>query len=158
MENKNKTVVASVVLAGASLLAILNTWEGNEYEVYNDIVGVPTVCQGITGKQVVAGKTYTPAECADLNAKAAAAHGAGFLACVDPDVQRRLKQNQYDAFASWTYNVGITAACKSTAVKKLNAGDTPAACGELLKWNKAGGKVVKGLDNRRRAEYALCIQ
>jgi len=40
--------------------------------------------------------------------------------------------------------------------RHLNAGNIPSACNALLMWNKAGGRVVKGLDNRRKQERALC--
>lgn len=56
------------------------------------------------------------------------------------------------------YNIGVKAACGSTLVRKLNAGDLAGACRELPKWNKAGGKVVKGLTNRRNAEMAGCLK
>ena len=61
------------------------------------------------------------------------------------------------AFVSWIYNVGEGNARKSTLVKKVIAGDFIGACDELLKWNKAGGKVVKGLANRRIDERELCL-
>jgi lysozyme len=53
--------------------------------------------------------------------------------------------------------VGTGAACKSTIVKMVNRGETLAACDQLLRWTKAGGKVVEGLVNRRNAERNLCI-
>ena len=41
--------------------------------------------------------------------------------------------------------------------RRAMAGDLPGACDALLMWNKAGGKVVKGLTKRREAERALCL-
>jgi GH24 family phage-related lysozyme (muramidase) len=61
------------------------------------------------------------------------------------------------AFVSWTYNVGVGAACKSTLVRKANAGDLVGACNELPRWNKAGGRTIKGLTNRRISERAMCL-
>lgn len=66
-----------------------------------------------------------------------------------------LNDNQFDALVSWCYNVGPGAVAKSTLVRKLNAGDYAAVPSELAKWNKAGGKVLKGLTRRRAAEAAL---
>ena len=151
--NKATAAKGGVAIAGAGLMAFLLLWEGNEYEVYNDIVGIPTVCMGITGKDVVSGKTYSPEECEKLNREAVLTHGEEFLKCVNVP----LAQHQYDAFASWTFNVGARAACRSTLVKKLNAGDYQGACFELLKWNKAGGREIQGLTNRRKAEYKMCM-
>ncbi len=61
------------------------------------------------------------------------------------------------ALASFGYNAGITAMTNSTMVKKLNRGDASGACDELRRWIKAGGKVWKGLVNRREVERELCL-
>lgn len=78
-----------------------------------------------------------------------------------------LSQAQYDALASFTFNVGGGALLGSTLLKKVNAGDfgtftrTPegieatGACAEFLKWNHAGGKVLAGLTVRRQAEAEM---
>ncbi len=65
------------------------------------------------------------------------------------------------AFTSWAYNVGTGgAACRSTLVRLANADDLRGACNQLPRWNRAGGgKVVRGLSNRRGgAERALCLE
>jgi len=62
------------------------------------------------------------------------------------------------ALVSWTYNVGAGAACKSTLVRKANAGDLVGACNEPPRWNRGGGRVIHGLSNRRGAERAMCHQ
>lgn len=63
------------------------------------------------------------------------------------------------AIGSWTFNVGIGAACNSTLVRKINEGAEPEEwCRELLKWNRAGGKVIPGLARRRQAEYRECVK
>ena len=57
------------------------------------------------------------------------------------------------------YNVGVGAVCKSTMMRKVNAGDYRGACDELMKWVKAGGRTWKGLVNRRAdSKRALCLQ
>lgn len=71
-------------------------------------------------------------------------------------VKAPLLQREYDAYTQFSYNVGISAFCSSTLVKKLNARDYVGACAELSRWNKAGGRVVKGLTVRRAKERALC--
>lgn len=152
MNQKNKWLLGS--LAGASLLASVAMWEGTEYKPYYDIVGVLTVCNGYTGPDIIPGKTYGKEECDALLRKEVTEHGIGVLKCTAVP----LNQNQYDAFASFAYNVGVGAYCKSTLVRKLNAGDYQGACDELLRWNRAGGKVVRGLTRRREAERALCLK
>lgn len=152
MNQANKWLLGS--LAGASLVASVAMWEGTEYEPYYDIVGVLTVCNGYTGPDIIPGKTYGKEECDMLLKKELTEHGMGVLKCTKVP----LNQNQYDAFASFTYNVGVGAYCKSTLLRKLNSGDYTGACNELLRWNKAGGKEVRGLTRRREAERALCLK
>jgi lysozyme len=74
---------------------------------------------------------------------------------VSKAVKAPLTDNQFDALVSWCYNVGPGAVAKSTLVRKLNAGDYASVPSELAKWNKAGGKTLKGLTRRRAAEAAL---
>lgn len=152
MNPANKWLLAS--LAGSSLLVSTAYWEGTEYKPYKDIVGVVTVCNGYTGPDIVPGKTYSKTECDSLLKRELTVHGMGVLKCT----QVPLNQNQYDAYASFTYNVGVGAYCKSTLLKKLNAGNYTAACNELLRWDKAGGKAVRGLTRRRVAERELCLK
>jgi len=73
-------------------------------------------------------------------------------ACIDVEMH----QYEWDAIVSWAYNVGPSAACKSTLVKKLKAGDYEGACAELLRWDQFQGKTLLGLTKRRQAEYQQC--
>jgi lysozyme len=77
-------------------------------------------------------------------------HLRGVAKCI----HQPLKQNEWVAIGSWTYNVGVGAACNSTLVRKINAG-VP-WCAELLKWDRAGGRKVRGLTRRRQAEFEVC--
>jgi hypothetical protein len=54
--------------------------------------------------------------------------------------------------------VGSAGFCGSSAARRLNAGDYRGACDGLLSWNRAQGRVVKGLVNRRNAERNLCLE
>lgn len=148
----NKKVGAGLVLASASLLAILEVDEGFRATPYRDTGGVWTVCQGITGKEVVLGKTYSKSECRELFEKHIVIAGKGVIACTKVP----LKQHQYDAFVRFTYNVGVSAFCNSTLARKLNAGDYAGACNQLNRWVYVRGEKVKGLVNRRRSEYQMC--
>ncbi len=69
----------------------------------------------------------------------------------------RLYQYEYDAYVSFSYNVGSSNFCNSTLVKKLNAKDYEGACKELLRWDRAKGRVVPGLTVRRKKEYEQCL-
>lgn len=155
MSIKARVIAGGAVLVSSSLVAFVAHWEGTEYTPYKDVVGVWTVCEGITGKHVIPNKTYTRAECNALLSGELEKHGRGLLECVKVP----MPQHRYEALASWTYNVGVGAACGSTLVRRLNSGESQIpVCRELLRWNRAGGKEVQGLTNRRQAEFNLCRQ
>jgi lysozyme len=66
-----------------------------------------------------------------------------------------LSQNQFDALVSWVYNLGGGNLKASTLLKVLNSGDFNGVPAQLMRWNKAGGKVLEGLTRRRQAEADL---
>lgn len=157
-------VVSSTLIGSAGL------WEGTRYYAYYDIVGVPTVCQGYTGKGIIFGKKYSPEECNAYTRTELRKHGEGVLACINVPI----KEHEYNAYTLFAYNVGVAGFCGSRAVKILNAGDHIGACNALLYgpqhgkrdkdgnvitqlvWVYAGGKYVKGLENRRKYEVEMC--
>ncbi len=139
---------ASVI---AAIVAFVQPWEGRRYVAYQDIVGVWTICDGHT-KGVKAGDIADDAQCDAMAAQDVAEHNAGIRQCIT----RPMPQNVEIAFTSLAFNVGVGAFCGSTALRKYNAGDDAGACEAMNLWNKAGGRVIKGLVNRRAAESALC--
>ena len=68
-----------------------------------------------------------------------------------------INQNQFDALVSFAYNLGVKNLQNSTLIKKINLGNIPGASLEFVKWVYAGGKVVKGLQNRREKERLLFL-
>ena len=68
-----------------------------------------------------------------------------------------LTQGMFDALVSFSFNVGLGTLQRSTLRQKLNRGDKEAAAEELLKYCMAGGKILKGLQNRRIDERALFL-
>lgn len=80
-----------------------------------------------------------------------------FLSAIARCVTVPLTQNEFNAYVSLAYNIGAAAFCKSTLVKKLNTKDYAGACSEILRWKYSNGRVVKGLENRRLAEYKICM-
>jgi lysozyme len=66
-------------------------------------------------------------------------------------------QCHLDALVSFAFNVGLGNLQSSTLRMKYNRGDYEGAADEFLKWNKAGGKVLRGLERRREAERALFL-
>ncbi|ALX97252.1 lysozyme [Serratia fonticola] len=138
--------IAAVMLGGQGGL------EGREYTPYRDVVGVLTVCDGHTGKDIIPGKRYTDRECDALLNSDLRIVAAG----VDPYIRSDISNTQRAAIYSFAYNVGVTAFRNSTMLKKINAGDQKGACDELRRWTYAGGKQWKGLMNRRAIEHEVC--
>jgi lysozyme len=68
-----------------------------------------------------------------------------------------LTDYQEAAFTSLVYNIGVGNWRNSTALKLLNSKQYEAACRQLPRWNKAGGKVYRGLTNRRLQELEVCL-
>jgi lysozyme len=78
---------------------------------------------------------------------------AKFEKCVNECVVPEIEQNKFDALVSFAYNLGCGSIKKSTLLKKVNANkDDLSIAKEFLRWNKAGGKVLRGLTKRRTDE------
>ena len=115
-----------------------------------------TIGWGATGKGLAQGErigpdsVWTQKDCdlrfaSDLKAYAAeVAHAIG---------DTPTTQSQFDALVSFHYNTGAIG--RATLTRKHKAGDYKGAAAEFKRWNKAGGRVLKGLVNRRREEAAL---
>ena len=141
-------------LSAAGLLAIAG-YEGYRASAYNDGAGVQTIGYGTTqydtGAPVRAGDKITPERALVQLGAAASRTERALAACIAVP----LAQREWDALVSWAYNIGTGAACKSTLIRRLNAGDYNAPCVELPKWNRAGGRVLAGLVKRRAAEARM---
>jgi lysozyme len=146
--SKNKWLVGVVAAVTISTVSLL---EGHSNDPYQDIVGVWTVCDGETNVKM---RRYTDAECDGMLRQSLVKYGNGILECIAVPIS----QNQHAAFTSFAYNVGIPSFCKSSLVKKLNAGDYVGACNGMLAWTYAGGKFEQGLANRRKVEQRLCLK
>jgi lysozyme len=68
-----------------------------------------------------------------------------------------LTQGQFDALVSFSFNVGLGTLQRSTLRQKALRGDMAGAADELLKYCMAGGKILKGLQNRRIDERAMFL-
>lgn len=77
------------------------------------------------------------------------------LPTIKSKVQVALTQNQTDALASFIYNIGAGNFSKSTLLKRLNEGNYNEASDEFTEWVYAGGVILRGLVNRRKAEKEL---
>lgn len=141
--------------AGALAVALVGSWEGLRLTAYRDVVGIPTVCYGET-RGVRLGDRYRKADCDRMLLSSLKRHEAGMRRCLKrPDA---IPAKSYVAFVSLTYNIGVGAFCRSTARRRLNRGDVRGACEAATWFNRAGGRRLRGLVNRRKAEHRLCLE
>lgn len=147
-------VLGAAALAGA--VSFIAPWEGLYTRPYKDIVGVVTWCYGETEGKPKA--QYTKKECDDLLKRKLPRYYSEVSACWGPDIEAKLTDPMRIAFLSGAYNFGSGAFCKSSMVTRLRLGDFTGACDALLLYNRAGGRVVRGLVNRREAERKLCLE
>lgn len=141
---------AAAVLAGSGTVSY---FEGKENKAYVDPVGIMTICYGET-RGVKKGDYKTDEECLESLASELVEHEKGMLKVVKVP----LSTKEQAAYLSFTYNLGVKAFTNSTLLKKLNSGDRVGACNELLRWNRANGKVLNGLTKRRQEENKLCLE
>ena len=79
-----------------------------------------------------------------------------FAAQVRPLIKQPLNDNQFGALLSFAYNAGVGALRRSTLLRLVNANPSnPLIRQEFMKWTKAGGQVLLGLQRRRTAEADL---
>lgn len=135
------------------LFKLIKRFEGCRLVPYICPAGVWTCGWGSTGADVIPGKPWTQ-EYADRRMEHDALKFAiGTLAAcpvlaTEPD--KRLS-----AVSDFSYNVGLGALRGSTLRKRVNTRLWEAACRELRKWVRGGGRVLPGLVLRREAEAAL---
>jgi len=143
---------ASLLLSAATLVGVA-MHEGYTDRAVIPVRGdVPTVGFGTTSGVRLGDKTTPPRALVRLLADADNAAQAVRRCAPVP-----MYQHEFDAFVSLTYNVGAGNFCGSTLVRKLKVGDYAGACAQILRWNRAGGRVVRGLTQRRQTEYKKCL-
>ncbi len=158
-------------LSAAAILAMLYLiipHEGKVNRVYLDPAGIPTACYGQTGKDLYGRKiemgkgiVYTDEECDLMLALSVPEYEAAILALVKPNggaIDGRFPSEWYKAaLISFTYNLGPGNLARSTLLHLINIGQHERACGQLVRWVRAGGKVFSGLISRRGDEQAWCM-
>lgn len=139
-------------------LNIIKEFEGLRLSAYDDGVGIQTIGYGTTrypnGNKVKRGDKITLEQ-----AEQYLRHDLSkFEDTVNSLVKVPLTQNQFDALTSLVYNIGSGAFSNSTLLKKLNIKDYKGAADQFLVWNKAGGRTLQGLVNRRTKERQLFLK
>ena len=151
MINPRRAAAALAVSATAIIsIAQMEDYKGS---AYLDSVQVPTIGFGTT-EGVKMGDHIDPVRALVRLQTGAEKRADEIRKCIG-DVP--LYQHEWDAYVSMSYNIGSSAFCHSTLLKKLKARDYPGACAEIKRWVYAGGKKLKGLEKRRAHEYAMCM-
>ncbi|WP_367396290.1 lysozyme [Pantoea sp. Ep11b] len=131
---------------------LIKRFEGLELKAYRDSVGILTIGYGHT-HAVKAGDVITGEQAdAFLREDLQVAE-----LTINSSVKVKLTQGQFDALASFVFNLGSGNFVKSTLIRKLNAGDYASAADEFGKWVNAGGKKLPGLVKRRAAERGVFL-
>jgi lysozyme len=129
---------------------LIKHFEGCETEAYLCPAGVPTIGYGhIKGVQM--GDSITETQAHEMLVEELEEY-EGY---VNTKVTVDLNQNQFDALVSWVYKLGSGNFTGSTLLKVLNSGDYSGVPEQIMRWNKAGGRVLEGLTRRRQAEADL---
>lgn len=139
-------------------LDIIKEFEGLYLDAYLDPVNIPTIGWGTirypNGVKVKMGDKITRQQAEEY----LIFEMMTFVKAVKQLVKVPISNNAFCALVSFCYNCGAGALQKSTLLKKLNGGDSmESVANELLKWNKASGRTLKGLTRRREAERKLFL-
>ena len=129
---------------------MIKHFESCKLTAYQDSVGVWTIGWGHTAG-VKKGDNWTQDEANDILLNDL----EKFEGYVNQYVKVPLTQNQFDALVSWTFNLGPGNLKSSTMLTKLNEKSYDEVPSQMKRWNKAGGKVLRGLERRRNAEAAM---
>lgn len=164
------------LLITLALVTGISTYEGYKPDAYIPVAGdVPTIGYGTTqfpdGTKVKLGDTVTRKQADEFLMHDLEKFKAGIGKCITAP----LTKNEFKAYMSMAYNLGSGAVCNSSIPYKLNHGQYKEACTTILAFNKMRDtskpkvrnpqtgvwqyqlKVIKGLDIRRKSEYATCI-
>jgi len=129
---------------------LIKKFEGCKLRTYLDAVDVPTIAYGRT-KDVKIGDICTQQQAEDWLEEELVEY-EGY---VNEAVKVELTQPQFDSIVSWTYNLGPSNLNRSSMLRVLNASDYDNVPEQIMRWNKAGGRVLPGLVRRREAEAEM---
>lgn len=147
---------------GPEGIALIKSFEGcaklradGRYDAYPDpgTGGAPwTIGWGATGPGIGRGTVWTQAQCDARLEADLIRYAEDVIAALDG---APTAPNQFDALVSFHYNTGAIG--RATLTRRHREGDFAAAAQEFARWNRAGGRVMKGLTRRRAAEAALYL-
>ncbi|GGY68124.1 lysozyme [Pseudoduganella albidiflava] len=158
--NKARMNVAALSLSAAAFVGILTREGYTDRAIIPTKGDVPTLGFGTTGG-VRMGDVTTPV----VAAQRALADSQQFEGALRQCVTAPLHQVEYDVYVDLSYNIGASAFCRSTIVRRLNAGDYRAACDAILLFRYAAGFDCStpgngrcaGLWADRKRKHAQCM-
>lgn len=179
---QSKKFGPKLVLGAVALTAFLAVWEGGKDGAGDSVVyadplagGIPTVCNGltrhVTSTPIVVGEKWSAEKCAAEEHKALVSMQFKLETCF----VTRPPQNVFNMASSHGWNFGWLATCGSQAMEAWKVGNWEVGCRRLAfsdggtpVWSyvktgrivngKPEMKFVRGLANRRQAEYADCVK
>jgi lysozyme len=135
------------------------TFSGMPWTVGYGATGLDPFRQDPSGRSLPIGPStvWTQPQADQRLADHVAEFSGGVFKLLSPSAEPFVSDNQFGALVSFAYNVGLNNLKNSTLLKLVNARKFESAAEEFLKWNKAAGKVLQGLTNRRQAERRLFL-
>ena len=134
----------------AAGIQLIKEFEGFRARAYVCPAGVLTIGYGTT-RNVYRGQVITEQQATHLLYQDV----VHFENEVKKSVKVPLTQYQFDALISFVYNVGSGNFRSSTLLRRLNDSGYSEVPGQLLRWNRAKGRVLEGLTRRRTSEGHL---
>lgn len=137
-------------------LDIIKHFEGYSSTVYADPIGIPTIGFGSIwdkeGNRLTMDHGPITEQEGEFLLVRELKHVESAIARL---IRVELTENQFSAIASLTFNIGSGRLKSSTLRAKINREDYSGASAEFPKWRRAGGRILKGLVRRRKAEREL---
>ncbi|MGN2339457.1 glycoside hydrolase family protein [Clostridium cagae] len=149
-------------LVNSKCIDFIKSWEGfiDEGKKYYDMVGVLTQGYGLTGDEIKnLPEQISEPEAAELLKKVV---NNKYAQIIKKDLDHKgvcLKQHEFDALVSFSYNCGTTGLLGSTLYKNIVAGirDKDTITSNFQAWSNGGGKRIEGLYRRRTKEADMFL-
>lgn len=164
INNKSYTFNSDGSMSAGSLVSdagidFVKSWEGFYPEPYTDCVGVLTLGYGMTGDEIKGLSSVTESQASEMLKNLVNTKYANVIKSDLADKGVTLSQNEFDAFASFSYNCGTDALLGSTLYKNVVAGvrDANTITDNFQAWSNGGGHRIEGLYRRRTKEAAMFL-
>jgi len=137
-------------------LSLIKSFEGFSSVIYQDVGGLPTIGYGhliLPQEKPLFKTSITEAEAISLLKKDILLAGRAVTRLINIP----LRNNQFDALVSFTFNLGSGTLQRSSLRHKVNREEHEDVPAEFMRWVWAGGKRLPGLIRRRKAEAELYL-